>query len=38
LVNPDDPAGYTLILNEDGTANIVADCNQVAATYTLDDP
>jgi heat shock protein HslJ len=38
LVTPDDPALYTLTLNEDGTANIGADCNQVAATYTLDDP
>jgi heat shock protein HslJ len=38
LINPDDHASYTLTLDDDETANIVADCNQVAATYTLDDP
>lgn len=31
-----DPQNYTLTLNEDGTANIKADCNQVSWTYELD--
>ncbi len=31
-----DPANYTLTLNEDGTANIKADCNQVSWPYELD--
>ena len=31
--NPED---YTLTLNEDGTASIKADCNQVSWTYELD--
>ena len=31
-----DPARYTVLFNEDGTANIVADCNNVGATYTSD--
>ncbi len=31
------PANYTVLFNEDGTAGIKADCNQVAATYTADD-
>ena len=30
------PDGYTLTLNEDGTASIQADCNQVSWTYELD--
>jgi heat shock protein HslJ len=28
---------YTILFNEDGTANITADCNQVQATYTVDE-
>ena len=31
-----DPENYVLVLNEDGSANIQADCNQVQWTYTLD--
>lgn len=31
-----DPSRYTITFNEDGTANIVADCNNVGATYTTD--
>lgn len=31
-----DPANYTLTLNEDGTASIKADCNQVSWTYEID--
>lgn len=31
-----DPENYTLTLNEDGTASIKADCNQVTWTYELD--
>ncbi len=31
-----DPTRYTLTFNEDGTAAIKADCNQVTATYTAD--
>lgn len=30
------PQRYQLILNDDGTANIKADCNSVQATYTMD--
>lgn len=30
------PENYTLTLNEDGTASIQADCNQVSWTYELD--
>ena len=30
-----DPENYTLTLNEDGTASIKADCNQVTWTYEL---
>lgn len=30
------PQNYTLTLNEDGTASIKADCNQVSWTYELD--
>lgn len=29
-----DPARYTITFNDDGTANVVADCNSVTATYT----
>ena len=31
-----DPTRYTITFNEDGTAAIKADCNQVTATYTAD--
>jgi heat shock protein HslJ len=31
-----DPARYTVLFNEDGTANIIADCNSIGATYTSD--
>ena len=31
-----DPENYTLVLNEDGTASIQADCNQITWTYELD--
>jgi heat shock protein HslJ len=30
------PENYTILFNEDGTAAIRADCNQVAATYTSE--
>jgi heat shock protein HslJ len=30
------PENYTLTLNEDGTASIQADCNQVTWTYELE--
>lgn len=32
----DDPSNYTIVFNEDGTANIKADCNNVLANYTVD--
>mgnify|MGYP003702905587 CR=1 FL=1 len=32
-----DPENYVLVLNDDGSVNIQADCNQVQWTYTLDD-
>ena len=31
-----DPQNYVLVLNADGSANIKADCNMVAWTYTLE--
>jgi heat shock protein HslJ len=31
------PENYTLTLNEDGTASIKADCNQVIWSYELND-
>ena len=31
-----DPTRYTILFNEDGTANITADCNVVVAQYTTD--
>ena len=30
------PENYTILFNEDGTASIKADCNQVIASYTAD--
>ena len=35
-INVSDPENYTLTLNQDGTANIQADCNQVTWTYEFD--
>jgi len=37
VVAPDDPARYTLAFNADGTASIQADCNQVVASYSIDE-
>ncbi len=37
VVAPDDPARYTLAFNDDGTASIQADCNQVVASYSIDE-
>lgn len=31
-----DPSRYIILFNNDGTANIKADCNSVRATYTVD--
>ena len=31
-----DPTRYAITFNEDGTANITADCNAVTGTYTTD--
>jgi heat shock protein HslJ len=31
------PANYTILFNEDGSANIQADCNQVGGTYTTNE-
>ena len=31
------PASYQVTFNEDGTVNIVADCNNAAGTYTDAD-
>jgi heat shock protein HslJ len=35
-VDVPDPENYTLTLNEDGSASIQADCNQVSWTYELE--
>jgi heat shock protein HslJ len=35
--NISNPAGYTIQFNPDGTANILADCNRVNATYTAGE-
>jgi len=35
-ISVSDPENYSLTLNKNGTANIQADCNQVAWTYELD--
>ena len=32
-----DPTRYTIVFNEDGTANIQADCNSGLAVYTVGD-
>ena len=36
-VSVPNPENYTLTLNEDGTASIQADCNQVIWTYELNE-
>jgi len=33
----EDPSRYTILFNQDGTAEVKADCNNVGATYTTDD-
>ncbi len=33
---PDDPALYTITFGDDGTYQVLADCNTVAGTYELD--
>ena len=33
---PDDPSGFTVTFNTDGTLNIRADCNRVGGTYLLE--
>jgi heat shock protein HslJ len=33
----DDPSRYTILFNDDDTAEITADCNNVGATYTVDE-
>ncbi len=35
-IDVNDPTRYTILFNDDGTANIKADCNSVLATYTTD--
>ncbi|MCB0195939.1 MAG: META domain-containing protein [Anaerolineae bacterium] len=37
LFAPDDPSGYIIQFQPDGTAFIQADCNQVRAGYTVED-
>lgn len=32
-----DPTRYTITFNDDGSANVKADCNSVLATYTTDE-
>jgi len=36
-VSVPNPENYTLTLNDDGTASIIADCNQVIWAYELDE-
>jgi heat shock protein HslJ len=36
LLLVDDPTSYTIVFNDDGTAAIRADCNNVTASYTVD--
>ena len=33
---PDDPSGYTVIFNTDGTLNIRADCNRGGGSYSIE--
>ena len=35
-ITVDNPQNYTILFNEDSSANIKADCNNVGATYTAD--
>jgi heat shock protein HslJ len=35
-ITPADPAGYTLLLEADGTLQVRADCNRYGGRYTLD--
>jgi heat shock protein HslJ len=37
VVPPEDQSRYTITFNEDGTAAIKADCNNVAATYKTEE-
>jgi heat shock protein HslJ len=37
VVPPEDQSRYTITFNEDGTAAIKADCNNVVATYTTEE-
>jgi heat shock protein HslJ len=37
VVPPEDQSRYTITFNDDGTAAIKADCNNVAATYTTEE-
>jgi heat shock protein HslJ len=37
VVPPEDQSRYTITFNEDGTAAIKADCNNVLATYTTEE-
>jgi heat shock protein HslJ len=36
MTSVDDPSRYTIRFNEDGSANVQADCNSVGASYTTD--
>ena len=36
-IPPEDQSRYAITFNEDGTAAIKADCNNVAATYTTEE-
>ena len=37
VVPPEDQSRYTVTFNQDGTAAVKADCNNVAATYTTEE-
>lgn len=37
VIPPQDQSRYTITFNEDGTAAIKADCNNVTATYTTEE-
>lgn len=37
VITVSDPARYTIVFNEDGTASIRADCNNVLAEYTAEE-
>jgi heat shock protein HslJ len=38
VVAPDQPGDYTITFNEEGAANIEADCNNVSDTFATNDP